>query len=314
MIRIKNCVISLVALLAYTTSSLADGINLSSDEAKRLVEQISADPNAAKAYLNAKLDSSKASAKRSKGSAVNSKPATSSAANPTSPKPDSTSPQPDAITALLSKNENKPPSQRQYSQCPGFNLLLRQNWADTGIIAGNQCPDTVDKATGAQISFTDDRVAHNQVALLNGTAALIYNSVTGDTPAQITPYEMSFGVFTTFDKSTNSALSQVKSNIDTLSYGGVFELGFSNPEGANYFQLRGANVEDGIKGTTAANASLEWLPVFNPLFIHVPYIQPLGLPLITRFDPALVVLYDAETGNKKGLAFNNRPDFAACWA
>jgi hypothetical protein len=236
----------------------------------------------------------------------NGAPAPSPSNKPTKSKAATPAPQQDAIIALLAKNENKLAAQKQYSPCAGFNLLLRQNWADTGIIAGNECPDTVDKATGALVSFTDDQIAKNRTVLIDGTAALIYNSVTGDTPGQITPYETSFGVYTTVDNSMNSAAAAAKSNIDTLSYGGVLELGFvANDLGANYFRIRGDVVQDGVKGTQSGNIALEWLPVLQP-YIHIPIIEPFGLPLILRFDPDLVALYDQASGKTATLAFNNQ--------
>ena len=299
--RVRDCVISIVPLLSFVAPSLAGDIVIS-EERLRALHLSSAQLK----FLNLSQEQLKAIQPQAALPKSSSTAPTVVAKAPPPATASSASAKPDAITALLTKNERKPPSEQQYSQCPGFNLLLRQNWADTGIIAGSQCPDTVDKATGAQLSFTDDRVKNNRTAIINGTAALIYNSVTGDTPGQITPYEISYGVYTTVDQSWNSALAQAKLNIDTFSYGGVLELGYSNNEGGNYFRIRGASVEDGIKNTTAGNAAIEWLPVYNPLSIHVPVIQPFGLPLITRFDPALVALFDETVGKNQILAFNNR--------
>jgi hypothetical protein len=294
----RATVISLISLLACIAPSLADEAILTQEQLK-VLQQISADPKARQAALAIIQPKDGSSRTLAKAPAVITKAAPAPGANSTAPKPD-------AITTLLSKNENKPAAERQYSKCPGFNFLLRQNWADAGIIAGKECPDSVDKATGAQVSYTNDRVANNRIVAIDGTAALIYNSIIGNTPGQITPYETSFGVYTTVDQSTNSAVSKAKSNVDTLAYGGVLELGFTTNEGANYFRVRGGGVEDGIKDTTAGNVVFEWLPVYNPLSIHVPVIQPFGLPIITRFDPELVALFDETVGKNQVLAFNNR--------
>ncbi len=298
--RAHECVVSIIALLASVVPSLADQAVLTQEQLK-VLQEISADPKARQAAL-AIIQGNNKSPETSKivPAATNKAASVPDANSPPAPKPD-------AITALLSKNEKKPPAERQYSPCPGFNFLLRQNWQDTGIIAGKECPDSVDKATGALVSFTNDRVANNRIVAVNGTAALIYNNITGDIPGQITPYETSFGIYTTINQSTNSAVAKAKSNVDTLAYGGVLEFGFTNRDGANYFRLRGGGVNDGINDTTAGNITVEWLPVYNPLFIHVPRIQPFGLPIITRFDPELIAFYDETVGKNQTLAFNGRP-------
>jgi hypothetical protein len=59
--------------------------------------------------------------------------------------------------------------------------------------------------------------------------------------------------------------------------------------------------------TQTGNVNFEWLPVYYPLHFHEPF-QPLGLPVIARFDPALLVQYDYATGRKQFVAFNNRQD------
>jgi hypothetical protein len=153
--------------------------------------------------------------------------------------------------------------------------------------------------------------AHNRIATINGTAAVIFNSITGDVPAP-TPYAVTFGAYTTVDNVSNSAASQLKGNVDTLAYGGLVNLGFTNSVGANYFMLRGGVVEDFGKNTTAANAVLDWSPVVAPLFIHYPYhLMRVGIPIIARFDPDLVARFDSATGKDATgkdqiLAFNNR--------
>jgi hypothetical protein len=230
-------------------------------------------------------------------------PQKSSGDSPTPP-----SKKPDAITQLLQSNENKIPSERQYSPCAGWTFILRQNWKDLGNAAGAACPGSAAGAQGAQLSFADDLAAGNRVATINGTAAVIYNSVTGNVPAP-TPYAVSFGAYTTVDDVSNSATSQIKSNVDTLAYGGLLNLGYVTSTGGNYFMLRGGAVEDHIKNTVAGNAVLDWSPVIYPLYVHYPYhFASMGIPIITRFDPDLVARYDSITGQGQILAFNNMRD------
>jgi len=225
------------------------------------------------------------------------------------PPPDTAgSKQPDAITQLIRSNEHKPPSERQYSPCAGFVFFLRQDWKDVGNAAGAACPGPAANAQGAQISFANDLAAKNRVVTINGTAAVLYNSITGDVPFPM-PYAISVGAYTTVDDVSNSAAAQLKSNVDTLAYGGLMNLGYTNPVGANYFMLRGGTVEDHTKNTTSASGILDWSPVVYPLYVHYPFHwASYGLPVITRFDPDLVGRFDNATGNKQVVAFNNMKD------
>jgi hypothetical protein len=298
-------IVSVIGLLASSSPVLAEKL---SDEERAVLQKIKLDPQKQRDAFNElapknirpnpALAPARTIAARSK-----------SAAPVPAANIDATAKQPDAITTLLKKNEGKSPENRQYSSCAGLNPYLRQDWKDIGIISGAQCTDSVDKAQGAQASYTTDRIANNRIASIHGTAALVYSSVTGDIPGQITPYETTFGAYTTVNKLTNSAKSRVKSNVDTLAYGGLFELGLKVPNsGTHYFRIRGGSVEDDLKNTTAANAAFEWLPVYAPLHIHTPMIEPFGLPTILRFDPDFVVLYDSAIGKNQFLAFNNRQE------
>jgi hypothetical protein len=216
--------------------------------------------------------------------------------------------EPDAITKLIQNNLNKAPLDRQYSPCAGWKFILRQDWKDLGNAAGAACPDSPDKAQGAQLSFANDLVAKNRIVTINGTAAVLYNSITGDVPPP-TPYAVSLGGYTTVNNVSNSATSATKSNVDTLAYGGLLNLGYSNSTGANFFMLRAGITEDYIKNTTAAHTVLDWSPVFYPAYIHYPYhFSSFGIPIITRFDPDLVARFDSATGKGQILAFNSRHD------
>src|SRR6266851_1003529 len=211
----------------------------------------------------------------------------------------------DPLPTLPHKNETNISAPQQYSACPGLNLLLRQDWNDIGYL---NCPQPVEDATGAQISFTDDRAANNRVTAIHGTAALVYNSVTGTPQSPLAPYDTSLGAYVTVNRAFNSSAAQSKSNADKLAYGGLAELGFDTSTGANYFRVRGGGVENHLKNTTAANITGEWLPVYTPLNIHYPF-RPLGVaPFIVRFDPVLLVQYTTVAGKNQLLDFNNRSE------
>jgi hypothetical protein len=282
------------ALSAQTLSpaeqKLLDGINSNPEKKQEALARLNA---ISKAQDTSTQQKQKTIAKKV---ASTQKAATASPAN-----------KPDAITQLIQSNAQKAPGERQYSPCAGWVFLVRQSWKDLGGGAGAACPDDAKSAQGAQISFADDRAANNRVATINGTAAVVYNSVTGNMPAPL-PYAVSFGAYTTVDDVSNSATSQLKSNVDTLAYGGLLELGFTGPF-PNFLTLRGGGVQDYIKNTTAGNAVLDWTPVIPQLYIYRPYdFSSMGLPIITRFDVDLVARFDSATGKNQILAFNNMQD------
>jgi hypothetical protein len=267
------------------------------------LDAMTSDPEAKQqviSHLTSKTGAASAKPKSAAHAKNAAQPPASAAADP-APK------QPDAITQLIKNNEGKAPGDRQYSPCAGWKFILRQDWKDLGGF-GAACPGSADKAQGAQISFANDQAAGNQVVTINGTAAVLFNSITGDVPPP-TPYAISFGAYTTVNNVSNSAASQTKSNADSVAYGGLLTLGYSNDTVANYFTLRGGMVEDYAKNTTAGNAVFEWSPVFIPLFIHYPYhFESIGIPIIARFDPDLAARFDSATGLNQILAFNSMRD------
>jgi len=216
---------------------------------------------------------------------------------------------PDTITKLIQSNAGKIASERQYSPCAGWQFLLRQDWKDLGGAAGAACPQPPDNAQGAQISFANDLAAKNRIVTINGTAAVLYNSITGDVPPP-TPYAVSLGGYTTVNSVSNSAAAQTKSNVDTLAYGGLLNLGYHGSKMSNFFMFRAGITEDYVKDTTSAHAVLDWSPVVRRLYIHYPYHfhEVFGIPIITRFDPDLVARYDSALGKDQILAFNARQE------
>jgi hypothetical protein len=232
-----------------------------------------------------------------KGTATDAKTATSSTK---STEPTKT----DAITAFLQQNAKG--SSYQKDNCQGFGFLLRQDWKDMGY---STCASTVDQATGAQFSYSDDLVANNRSWLVHGTAAVLYSSETANKRGEYDFYRTSFGSYVTVNRLLNSAVSQTKNNADTQAFGGLAIFALATPEyGTHWFRLRGGGVDDNIKGTTSANVTGEWSPVYDKLYIHFPYTHPFGLPLLVRFDPELVAQYDRVTGSNQLLQFNNDPE------
>jgi hypothetical protein len=295
--------LTVVLLISFSSALSAKSLT---PEDMAILDAIRSDPEAKQQALSLLNSSSKirenSTQRKSKTNTKKATPTEKTAAASSGSK------QPDTITQLLQSNEHKARSERQYSPCAGWVFLLRQNWKDVGNAAGAACPGPAASAQGAQISFANDLAANNRVAAIHGTAAVLYNSITGDVPAPM-PYAVSFGAYTTVDHVTNSAVSQMKSNTNTLAYGGLLNLGYSTSTGGHYFMMRAGVVDDFAKDTTAASVVLDWSPVVYPLYIHYPYhFAPLGLPIITRFDLDLVARFDSATGKNQILAFNDMRD------
>ena len=194
---------------------------------------------------------------------------------------------------------------RQFSACAGWTFLLRQDWKDIGLLG---CPETTDKAAGAELSYSDDRVARNGVFTARGTAAVYYTSMTDVPTTPNGPYYQAFGAYLTVNRAINSSAALSKSDSDKIAFGGALELGYETPFGANYFRLRGGVVEDRLKNTSAMNLTAEFIPEYDDFAIHLnsPF-RPLGAPFYVSFDPSFLVQYAAVTGKGQLLDFNDLP-------
>jgi hypothetical protein len=98
----------------------------------------------------------------------------------------------------------------------------------------------------------------------------------------------------------------MKSNVDTLAYGGLLNLEYTGSTIQNFVMLRTGMTEDYVKNATASHTVLDWSPVVRTLYIHYPYnFSSFGIPILARFDPDLVARFDSATGKGQILAFNN---------
>jgi hypothetical protein len=189
----------------------------------------------------------------------------------------------------------------QQSPCAGFQFLLRQDWKDFDLLA---CPGATKDATGAQVSFTNDLASGNRIWAINGTAAIVYNSLM--TPSVWwQPTYLNFGAYGSLDRSFNSATAFTASDVDKAAYGAFLQVGYLSDYLQNFLRVRGGIVENHIKNTTAANFIAEYIPVYDLLYIHYPTDPILGVFRL-RFDPTLFVQYSEVTGKDQVLAVNNR--------
>ncbi len=189
------------------------------------------------------------------------------------------------------------------SDCEGAIFLLRQDWNDIGF----GCPDTADKATGASITYTNDRVQRNSVWAIDGTAAVLYsaNFPTFQDKSSISYFAI--GAYTTVNKLSNSLISKSKTNVDTLAYGGLIEFELATPADVgwrHFYELRGGGVTDNLMNTSAVSLAAEYHPVYFPWYLNRPF-EPFSLPFNVNIDPSLLLEYDSITGSGQTLAFNN---------
>lgn len=191
----------------------------------------------------------------------------------------------------------------QQSPCAGFSFLLRQDWKDIDLTA---CPGKAKDAHGAQFSFTNDIASGNKIWAVDGTAAIVFNSLLTP-PNWWQPTYVSFGGYGSLDRSFNSATAFTASDSDKVAYGGFLQLGFVSDQLQNFFRLRGGIAENRLKDTTASNFIAEYIPVYDPLFIHYPTGPILGLFRL-RFDPSAFAQYSEVTGKKQVLPVNNETE------
>jgi len=186
-----------------------------------------------------------------------------------------------------------------------FKFLLRQDFTDVSIIPMSE----PSKATGASIGYSNDSVTKNTLWSVQGTAIAAYTFDRGFGPDNsVNLYAGTIGVYTGLNKQSNSnpKIAATK-DTDSLTYGGVLELGFDHIFGGDqWFRVKSGVVEDHLKSTTAWASTLEWIPVYKP-YIHIPHYFSLPLSQIgVRFDPSIVVQYD--TARNQKLLFSSGPD------
>jgi hypothetical protein len=271
----RRIILTAVLLLTANAAHAA----LTADE-KAMLERISSDPVARSEAMERLSKPSKAAVRKPQAAPVR------TAALPPVDEAAATKDKPVEHTA-------------QQSPCAGFQFLLRQDWKDFDLL---QCPGDAKDAAGAQISYTDDLAARNRIWAIDGTAAIIYNSLM-DPTEWWQPTYTNFGAYTSVNRSYNTAASLASSNVDQLTYGGFVQLGYTSQTLQSFFRARGDIVEDHIKNTSAANFIGEYIPVYDPLYIHYP--TPSFYGYVLRFDPTLFVRYSEITGTGKLLAFNN---------
>jgi hypothetical protein len=178
--------------------------------------------------------------------------------------------------------------------------FLRQNMPDISLFSQMKSPKD---ATGAQISYSSDKIAVNDSWAINGIAGFAYQ-LYGNYSMNSAPYILGAYIapYVSVDRLWNSNQAQAAKNSDTVTPGIKLEVGVDNLWGGEqYFRMGGADVFDEIANTNAVSTMFEWIPVYGK-FIHYP--GTIGGVVLYRFDPELIVQYDSTTDRTKVLLFS----------
>jgi hypothetical protein len=178
-------------------------------------------------------------------------------------------------------------------------LIVRRSRSAIGSFAD---PKPFAKAAGAEFAWADDYIADNEVWSARGIVAasfVHYGQVLRDDPYIDT---LTLAPYVNFDRVSNSR--NIASNVDNLTYGGVFEAGFANVLGATqYVDISGEVVTSFAGESKNWSIDLEWQPVGgrnpeggNTIFSYLGAPQPFGPYFVITASPKLQAEYMAELG------------------
>ena len=197
-----------------------------------------------------------------------------------------------------------------------WQFVVRKDFADIGVLAN--AGGSAGKATGATISFSNDRVAKDVSWMLQGVGTLGYtflDPAIGGLPidyAQI-------GIYGGVNKFTNTNAAPVTKSLDNVIDGGYLEVGTaSSVNFDNYFRINAGTVTNNIatrnlfsvgkttisttESATQLSLSGVWMPVWD-LKDYLPVqlsgihkgVYPLnfeGSPyknLLAKFEPEFII-------------------------
>lgn len=178
-------------------------------------------------------------------------------------------------------------------------LIVRRSRDAVGSFAS---PKPFARAAGAEFAWADDYIADNEVWSARGLVAASFvhrGQVLRDDPYIKT---LALAPYVDFDRVSNS--KKITSDIDNLTYGGVFEAGFANVFGATqYLDISGEVVTSFAGETKNWSIDLEWQPVGgrsseggNTIFSYLGAPQPFGRYFVITASPSLQAEYVAKLG------------------
>jgi hypothetical protein len=178
-------------------------------------------------------------------------------------------------------------------------LLVRRSRDAIGSFAD---PKPFASAAGAEFAWANDYIADNEVWSTRGIVAasfVHYGQVLRDDPYIDT---LTLAPYVNFDRVSNS--TRITSDVDNLTYGGVFEAGFANVFGATQFLDISGEVVTSFAGESKNwSIDLEWQPVGgrnpeggNTIFAYLGAPHPFGRYFVITASPSLQTEYVAELG------------------
>jgi hypothetical protein len=177
-------------------------------------------------------------------------------------------------------------------------LIVRRSRNAIGSFAD---PKPFASAAGAEFAWANDYIADNEVWSARGIVAasfVHYGQVLRDDPYIDT---LTLAPYVNFDRVSNS--TRITSDVDNLTYGGVFEAGFANVLGATQFLDISGEVVTSFAGESKNwSINLEWQPVGgrnpegNTIFSYLGAPQPFGRYFVITASPSLQAEYVAELG------------------
>jgi hypothetical protein len=136
-------------------------------------------------------------------------------------------------------------------------LIVRRSRSAIGSFAD---PKPFGQAAGAEFAWADDRIADNEVWSARGIVAASFvhhGQVLRDDPYIDT---LTLAPYVNFDRVSNT--TKITSDVDNLTYGGVFEAGFANVLGATqYLDISGEAVSSFAGDAKNWSIDLEWQPI-----------------------------------------------------
>jgi hypothetical protein len=173
-----------------------------------------------------------------------------------------------------------------------FYPMLRNSFSDVWLFDKRAGVSDIADAEGAQLSFSDDRVALNRSWNAHAMGAVVFQYLHDRFPkdGSFNFIGLSLVPYVQVDRITNSNPKAAVNNVDKIAYGGAAEIGFDIGLGASYFRVRGAGVEDRVAGTTKGSFVGEWIPVIDNV-INSPR-EFAGIPISFMFGPELKVRHD----------------------
>jgi hypothetical protein len=225
---------------------------------------------------------------------------------------DSGNPIKPSAQAAANAGQNPPPSTPNL-QSSGVSFLLRNDWADLGVLGaclGGGGVST-DKAKGASLSFTQNYVANNRIWAAQAMGAAVYSEC--DLSLRPKPgggdsgfVEKSLAIYAQVNSSYNSNSTLTSKNTDTRTAGLAGEIAYLHSGDYEVVRLTPNVVQDAIKGTEAVAVKGQYIPVWvsQPGIWHTTYI--FGGNVSYQFDPTLDVQYASTTDPKKPLLFSGK--------